>query len=139
MSETSELERDEGASEAMARAIAVRYGYQQVVIIGLRHAGRDDDVAVYGVDDRQQTSAERLALFWEAKLAAWRKTAEPLPLQVKLFDWLRRRYAQRQDPRQAKMGLLYMTGETHELAEGLALFLLEEHAAKRLPLNRIDG
>lgn len=37
--------------------------------------------------------------------------------RVAIFDWLQRKYVQRQDDRQKALGLVYMEAETHDLAE----------------------
>ena len=40
-----------------------------------------------------------------------------------IYDLLCRRYVQRSDPRQKAIGLVYMTAETHDLAETIASYI----------------
>lgn len=45
-------------------------------------------------------------------------TTETAPsARVAIFKWLQRKYVQNQDARQKALGLVYMTAETHDLAE----------------------
>lgn len=50
----------------------------------------------------------------------------PSDLEAAVFDFLSRKYMQREDARQRSMGLVYMTAETHDLARELARFI-ERH------------
>lgn len=50
-------------------------------------------------------------------------TARVVPTKEEMFEFLCRKYVQRADDRQKRMGLQYTTAETHDLAEEVVKYL----------------